>query len=156
LKTITGALGLADAVRFVGWQDNVAAWMAMADVVVLPSFYEGLPLVALEALAAERPLVATAVDGTPEVVQDGTTGLTVPPGEPARLAEAILRLLRYPAFGAQLALNGREIVAKQFTHERQVRETEGLYREAWERRARERAGEHGRMPARSRLGAELR
>ncbi|MDE3136584.1 MAG: glycosyltransferase [Acidobacteriota bacterium] len=156
LETQSRALGLAGAVRFVGWQSNVADWLALADVVALPSFYEGLPLAALEALAAQRPLVATAVDGTPEVVRDGRTGLTVPPGEPARLAEAILRMLRDPAFGARLALAGRELVAQRFTHERQVRETEQLYREIWERRAGQRTAEPGDMPLGNRLGAEWR
>lgn len=156
LEAESHALGLGDAVRFAGRQDNVADWLAMAQVVVLSSFYEGLPLVALEALAAERPVVATAVDGTPEVVRDGRTGLTAPPGDPVRLAEAILRLLRDSALGRQLARAGRELVAQQFTHERQVRETEQLYRETWERRrARSFRAEQLTTPARNRWGAEL-
>src|SRR5258708_8847990 len=64
------ALHLEGSVHFVGYQSNVADWPALADVTVLPSFYEGLPLVAIESLAAVRPVVATAVDGTPEVVVD--------------------------------------------------------------------------------------
>jgi glycosyltransferase involved in cell wall biosynthesis len=156
LETVSRSLGLADRVRFVGWQSNVAGWLALAQVVVLPSFYEGLPLVALEALAAERPLIATAVDGTPEVVRDGRTGITVPPGDPARLAEAILRLLRDPAFGRELARAGRRLVAGRFTHERQVRETESLYRETWMRhRDRRCAAEPDATPERNGWGAEL-
>ncbi len=156
LEAHSRSLGLGEAVRFVGRQNNVADWLALAQVVVLPSFYEGLPLVALEALAAQRPLVATAVDGTPEVVRDGRTGITVPPGDPAWLAEAILRLLRDPALGAQLARAGRELVARQFTHERQVRETEQLYRETWERRQ-PRRSITAQQPAaaRNRWGTEL-
>jgi glycosyltransferase involved in cell wall biosynthesis len=156
LETLSRSLGLGDAVRFVGRQNNVPDWLALAQVVALPSFYEGLPLVALEALAAERPLVATAVDGTPEVVRDGRTGFTVPPGDPARLAQAILRLLRDPALGAQLARAGRELVAREFTHQKQVRETEQLYRETWDRRQPRRRGT-GQQPAvaRNRWGAEL-
>ena len=156
LEAYCRSLGLGDAVRFVGRQSNVEDWLALAQVVVLPSFYEGLPLVALEALAAERPLVATAVDGTPEVVRDGRTGLTVPPGDPARLAQAILRLLRDPTLGSQLARAGRELVAQEFTHERQVSETEQLYRETWERRqAGSLSAEQLAAPARNRWGAEL-
>src|SRR5439155_23179940 len=75
-QQVAGA-GLTDAVRFVGRQSNVVDWLALADVTVLPSFYEGLPLAAIEALAAGRPIVATAVGGTPEVVVDGPTRLTV-------------------------------------------------------------------------------
>ncbi|PYN14724.1 MAG: hypothetical protein DME05_14400, partial [Candidatus Rokuibacteriota bacterium] len=86
LEQQVAASGLGDTVRFVGQQANVADWLALADVTVLPSFFEGLPLAAIESLAAGRPMVASAVDGTPEVVVDGATGLTVPPGDAAGLA----------------------------------------------------------------------
>lgn len=134
LERQTHDLDLDDAVRFVGRQANVADWLAMAQVAVLPSLYEGLPLAALEALAAEKPLVATAVDGTPEVVRDGETGLTVPAGDPRSLAISILRLLRDPALAHRLAKAGRKLVTEQFTVQRQVRETENLYREVWTHR----------------------
>jgi glycosyltransferase involved in cell wall biosynthesis len=134
LKQLTASLGLADAVRFVGRQSNVSDWLAMAQVVVLPSFYEGLPLAAMEALAAAKPLVATAVDGTPEVVLDGKTGLTVPPGDPERLSEALLRLLCRPSLARELAHAGREWICEHFTHARQVRSTEQLYCEILQRR----------------------
>jgi glycosyltransferase involved in cell wall biosynthesis len=119
--------GLADVVRFVGQQSNVVDWLALADVTVLPSFYEGLPLAAIEALAAGRPMVATAVDGTPEVVVDGATGLTVPPGDPTQLARAICRLLGDPSLGEKLALAGRDWVLERFAEDRQVGRTEALY-----------------------------
>lgn len=127
-------LGLATAVRFVGRQANVEDWLALGNVVVLPSLYEGLPLVALEALAAARPLVASAVDGTPEVVLDGETGLTIPPGESAALAAAIVKLLRDPSLAQALGLAGREFVLRNFSDCRQVAETEELYRHAWQTR----------------------
>jgi glycosyltransferase involved in cell wall biosynthesis len=119
--------GLAHVVRFVGQQSNIVDWLALADVTVLPSFYEGLPLAAIEALAAGRPIVATAVDGTPEVVVDGATGLTVPPGDPTELARAVCRLLGDPSLGEKLALAGRDWVLERFAEDRQVRRTEALY-----------------------------
>jgi glycosyltransferase involved in cell wall biosynthesis len=134
LEQRTALLGMADAVRFVGRQSNVSDWLAMAKVVVLPSFYEGLPLAAMEALAAEKPLVATAVDGTPEVVLNGNTGLTVPPGDPERLSAALLRLLCRPSLARELAHSGREWISEKFTHARQVCSTEQLYGELLERR----------------------
>ena len=119
--------GLAGSVRFVGQQPNVPDWLALADVPVLPSFYEGLPLAAIESLAAGKPMVATVVDGTPEVVVDGATGLTVPPGEPVLLARAICRLLGDPLLREKLGRAGREWVVERFSQERQVARTETLY-----------------------------
>jgi glycosyltransferase involved in cell wall biosynthesis len=127
-------LQLGDAVRFVGFRSDVEAWLALADVMVLPSLYEGLPLAAIEALAAQTPVVATAVDGTPEVVVHEKTGLTVSAGDPIALAEAIIRLLRQPEWARRLALAGQRWVEERFDAQRQVRLTENLYAEAWEAR----------------------
>jgi L-malate glycosyltransferase len=134
LQARVHALGMDDAVRFVGQQSNVPDWLALADVVVLPSFFEGLPLAAIEALAATRAMVATSVDGTPEVVIGEETGLLVPPGDPGRLAGAIGRLLRDPGLRKRLAEAGREHVKGRFTDVRQVARTEALYEMALRRR----------------------
>jgi glycosyltransferase involved in cell wall biosynthesis len=128
------ALGCQEVVRFAGYQRNIAEWLSAADVVVLPSLFEGLPLVAIETLAACRPMVATAVDGTPEVVIDGKTGRTVPPGDPQALAGAIAALLRDPGQAAGLAAAGHDWVWERFSEQRQIRETEELYWRAWESR----------------------
>jgi glycosyltransferase involved in cell wall biosynthesis len=118
---------LSHAVRFVGYQPDIAEWLALADVVVLPSFYEGMPLIALEALAAGRPMVATATDGTVEVVIDGKTGLTVKPGDPRELSAAILRLLHDPTLGKQFAAAGRAHVLAHYSMTKQVQATQDLY-----------------------------
>jgi glycosyltransferase involved in cell wall biosynthesis len=135
------ALQLRDAVRFVGFQANVADWFALADLSVLPSFYEGLPLVAIESLAAGRPVVATQVDGTPEVIVNEETGLTVPPGDPIALAHAILRLLKDADLRRRLASAGRNWVLKHFSHEQQIERTQQLYMRAWELSTRKRKRE---------------
>ncbi len=135
IKTVRD-LGLEDIVRFVGFRSNVGDWLAAADIGVLPSFYEGLPLTAVETLAAGIPLVATAVDGTPEVVIDGETGHLVPPGDPAAMAEAIGRLARQPELRRKFALAGRDRVLRQFTIQRQVEQTANLYLSEWRRRTR--------------------
>ena len=127
-------LGLEKIVRFVGFRSNVGDWLAAVDIGVLPSFYEGLPLTAVETLAAGIPLVATAVDGTPEVVIDGETGHLVPPGDPAAMAEAIGRLARQPELRRKFALAGRDRVLKRFTVQRQVEQTSNLYLSEWRRR----------------------
>ncbi len=98
---------------------------------VLPSFYEGLPLVAIEAAAMEKAIVATAVDGTPEVVLNGETGLTVPPGDAPALAAAMSRLLADAALRDRLARTGREHVLRTFAEEQQVARTAEFYMVAW-------------------------
>jgi glycosyltransferase involved in cell wall biosynthesis len=125
-------LQIQDSVRFVGYQSNVEDWLALADISVLPSLFEGLPLVAIESLAAQRCMVATAVDGTPEVVINERTGLTVPAENAQKLADALVRLLRQPELRQRLARAGRQWVLDHFSQEQQVRKTEELYLRAWE------------------------
>ena len=127
LERITRELGIQDAVRFVGYQPDLVEWYALADFTVLPSLFEGLPLAPIESLAAGRAVVATAVDGTPEVVLDGQTGLTVPPGDPARLAEAICRLIADPALRLQLARAGRAHVVERFGLQKLINETHDFH-----------------------------
>lgn len=131
LEMQTSSLGISRAVRFVGYQTNPQDWLALADLTVLPSYYEGLPLVAIESLAAGRAMVATAVDGTPDVIIDGETGLTVPPGDSLRMAEAICTLLRDRSLRKKLALAGRRHVLEEFSSQRFVRDTARLYVDAW-------------------------
>src|SRR5207244_2086181 len=83
------AAPLGAAVRFTGFRSDVAACLAAADLVVLPSLREGLGVAALEAMAAGRPLVASRVGGLPEVVLHEVTGLLVPPGDPGALGTAL-------------------------------------------------------------------
>jgi glycosyltransferase involved in cell wall biosynthesis len=93
LEARAASLGLAGAVHFVGLQTDVRAYLAAMDVYLLSSDFEGLPLGLLEAMAAERPVVATAVGGVPEAVVDDQTGTLVPPRDVERLAEATSALL---------------------------------------------------------------
>jgi glycosyltransferase involved in cell wall biosynthesis len=128
LRAQCAALGL-DRVRFLGYRRDVAELLEAADIVVLPSLYEGLPLVAIEALAAGRPMVATEVDGTPEVVIHEKTGLLVPPANPEALAAAIERLLSDPAMALRLGSEGRKFVQENFALQRQIEQTVALYSE---------------------------
>jgi glycosyltransferase involved in cell wall biosynthesis len=146
LEAQAAALGIAGSVSFVGQQPNVPDWLALADFTVLPSFYEGLPLAAIESLAAGRPVVATGVDGNSEVVLDGKTGLTVPAGDPAALAAAISRMLATPELMRTLGRAGRRFALEHFSRQRQLQQTEALYLGAWNRtRGRLRAAE-ARLP----------
>ena len=97
LEETARAYHLDGQVRFIGHCDDVPRLLAAADLVVLPSSYEGLPNLVLEAMQFRKPVVATAAPGTTEVVVDGQTGLLVPIGNPPLLARAIRDVIREPA-----------------------------------------------------------
>jgi glycosyltransferase involved in cell wall biosynthesis len=114
-RRLAAGLGLGDAISFVGVVANSAPYIRRADVIVLPSRREGLPIVALESLALGRPLVATAVGGTPSVVRDGQTGWLVPPEDPVALAGAMIEAGRDAREAGARADAGRALVRESFT-----------------------------------------
>jgi len=122
-------LRLTDQVRFLGQCGDVQSLYAAADLFVLPSRFEGLPLALLEAMAAGLPVVGTCVCGTEEAVLDGVTGRLVPGGDSEALAEAIVEALSDPAKAARWGDAGRRRVAEHFTASRMARETAALYEE---------------------------
>ena len=113
------ALGLGDHVEFVGAtsQAEVVEILAKADLFVLPSYAEGVPVVAMEALGSGVPVVASFVGGMPELVEDGHTGFLVRPGDPEQLADRIGRLVADPGLRTRLGANGRAKVAAEFDAE---------------------------------------
>ncbi len=104
------ALGLEGGVVLAGFQENVPGLMRRMDVFCLTSDSEGAPNVLLEAMAARLPVVATRVGGVPEIVQDGETGILVPPGDTQALAVALLARLSDPGRRAQFGKRGRRQV----------------------------------------------
>lgn len=98
-------------VEFAGFVNNVGDYLAAADVFILPSLWEGLGTSTLDAMAAGLPCIASAVDGLPEIVRDGETGLLVPPADPVALADAIARVLGDAEFSRRLALAGKAFAA---------------------------------------------
>jgi glycosyltransferase involved in cell wall biosynthesis len=129
LEGLSLSLGIAQAVRFLGYRQDIATFMSMSDVIAMPSLREGLPYVLLEALALARPVVGTQVGGIPEVVRHGETGLLVPPEDSEGLAEAIIQLLRNPEEAAGLGERGRELVSREFNVEAMVRKIAAVYAE---------------------------
>jgi glycosyltransferase involved in cell wall biosynthesis len=114
-------------VIFTGPRDDVPAVTAALDVAVLPSYREAQGLAILEAMALRRPVVATRVGGIPEVVEDGKTGLLVPPHDPDALAEAIVRLLTDHPLADTLARAGHDLVYDRFCVERMVESVQAIY-----------------------------
>jgi len=123
-------LGLQKHVVFVGFQANIAAYYGVAEIVVLPSLFEGMPLVAIEAGAAARPIVASRVDGTGEVVIDGETGLLTHPAQSQALAAAIGALLKDKARARDMGAAARRHVELNFSLDRQISDTAALLRGA--------------------------
>jgi len=114
LERLARSRGLAGRVQFLGPTDRATtlALLRGAAVVACPSRFEGLPLVCVEALAVGRPVIASAVNGIPELIRDGETGFAVPPEDPGALAAAIRRVLRDPEEAARLAARGRATVER--------------------------------------------
>ncbi|HZP24859.1 MAG TPA: glycosyltransferase [Terriglobales bacterium] len=112
LQALCFTLKLEHCVTFTGHQADVGPYYAIADIFVLPSHSEGSPNVLLEALAAELPIVATAVGGVPEVLSNELDALLVPSQAPEALANAITRLLQEPQLRQRLIANGKAVVAK--------------------------------------------
>ena len=131
LEQMVKNLQLENSVCFLGYDPDVSRWFPAADLSILPSLYEGLPMAALESLAAECPIVATAVDGTPEIVVHEKTGLLVPPRDPQQLADAVLQMLHHPERAREMAERGREHVLERFSVQQMVHRTEILYLQAW-------------------------
>ena len=134
LVTRACELGLDQAVIFCGLRNDIPAAMAALDLLVLSSRWEGLPVALVEGMAAARPVVATAVGGVPDVVLHGSTGLLVPPGDPAALAHACIQVLTDPDLRARLGHAGRARAEAHFSLDAMVRQTSQLYEELLSRR----------------------
>lgn len=109
-------LGLGDRVDFLGYrpQEEVAALLEQADMLVLPSFAEGVPVVLMEAMASRIPAVSTVIAGIPELIEDGVTGRLLAPGDVAGLEAALDALLSDPGARVALGARGREKVVAEF------------------------------------------
>jgi glycosyltransferase involved in cell wall biosynthesis len=125
-------LGIGNRVRFVGWHSDVGPWLERLDLYVQPSLYEGFGITTLEAMARARPVIATAVGGTPELVTPGS-GVLVPAGDSEALADAIVALLKDPDRRRALARAAWDR-AHAFSEAEMVRATTALYDELLDRR----------------------
>jgi glycosyltransferase involved in cell wall biosynthesis len=122
-------LGMGDRVLVRGWcsPEECARMYARSALFVLPSHVEGLPMSLLEAMAAGCAVISTRVGGIPDVVQDGENGLLVAPGEPARLADAIARVLAEPGLAPQLGRAARATIARRHSPASAVQKLGSIY-----------------------------
>jgi glycosyltransferase involved in cell wall biosynthesis len=114
------------SIRMLGYRDDVPDLLALSDIVVLTSRHEGLPRVVMEAMAAARPVVATDVRGSRDIVRDGESGLLVPLGRLDRLADALLVLLSDRTLASEMGAAGRELI-QEYSLERVLREMDAIY-----------------------------
>jgi len=129
LVGVVNGNGLRDSVLFTGFQMDVSEIIATFDVAVLPSFFEGMGRVLLEAMAMGKPVVASRVGGIPDLVEDGVNGLLVRPGNVKELADALKIMLNGKKLAEKMGNEGRERVKEQFSADAMVRSIEKVYRE---------------------------
>jgi glycosyltransferase involved in cell wall biosynthesis len=123
------ATGLSDNFILAGFRSDLDRYLPNLDLIVVPSYSEGLPNIVLEAFAAGVPVVATAVGGTPEVVEDGISGYLVPPGDSPALADRIVWMLSDAASRKDMGLRGKERVFSHFTFASQAQQYSSLFAE---------------------------
>ena len=129
LEAQAASLGISGQVVFTGRREDVPAVTAALDVAVLPSYREAQGLSVLEAMALSRPVVASNVGGIPEMIEDGVTGMLVPPGDCDALAAAIVRLLSDHPYSDMLARRGHDLVHDRFCIELMTSSIEAIYDE---------------------------
>ena len=135
LEAEATALGLGDSVCFTGFRRDVLALIRGFEIFVFPSIQEALGTSVLDAMAMRKPVVATRTGGVPESVQDGITGLLVPPGDARALAEALCTMLRQPERGRAFGEAGRRRVEQFFTVERMGAATLKVYHDVLNHRS---------------------
>jgi glycosyltransferase involved in cell wall biosynthesis len=126
--------GLGWAVRLLGERSDANELLALFDVFVLPSLWEGLPLVLIEAAGLAKPMIASDIEGVREVIRNDETGLLVPAGNAESLAGAVLRLLEDRTLGRKLGERARIEIPRAFSRPRMIAETQALYLELFKRK----------------------
>ncbi len=127
LKRFVYEKGIADIVLFLGYRDDIPRILKILDIIIITSFHESFSMSTVEAMAMEVPVIATNVGGIPEVVDNGKTGILVPPGNVDALCKAMKYLIQNPEIGINMGKKGRQRVLERFTIEENVRKTEQIF-----------------------------
>jgi glycosyltransferase involved in cell wall biosynthesis len=127
LQRLAKKLKISDSVHFAGFRTEIGNLLQLMDIFVLSSLWEGLPLALLEALSQGLPVVATAVDGIPEIISSDADGLLVAPADSTALADGILRLLSHPEQVTRFRETGPEKIKSQFSEKNMLQALENLY-----------------------------
>jgi glycosyltransferase involved in cell wall biosynthesis len=127
LENLAQQLNFFDKIVFSGMREDIPRLLNAIDIFVLPSLNEGMGRVLIEAMVLAKPIVATRVGGVPDVVEDGSSGLLVPPADPDALADAICTIMKNPALASKLASHAA-IRSQKFSHTEMIRQLENLYK----------------------------
>ena len=127
LEDKVSSLQLKSVINFLGSRSDVPELLNAIDLFVLPSLYEGLPNVVLEAMACHKAIVASAVDGTPEAIIHNESGLLVPPKNPNALAKSIMKIISSNDLKSRLEIGARKRAEEEFSIKDQVKKFENLY-----------------------------
>lgn len=147
-KDLATALGVAEQISFLGDRRDVAVLLSRAQIFVLSTHYEGLPISILEAMRAGLPVIATSVSGIPEVVEDGQTGLLVPHNNSQALAQALQTLIESPQLRQRLGDAGRRRFLQEFSVERMITATRTVYDKTRKRTLARDSYQHNQYPKR--------
>ena len=129
LETLADRLGVSERLDITGWQEDARSYLSTFDVYCLPSRFEGFPLAMVEAMLAGLPIVASDVGSVAEAIEDGETGLLVPPGDEHALEAALRRVLDDRELATRLGERARALATDRFTTDRMVQAFEDLYDE---------------------------
>jgi glycosyltransferase involved in cell wall biosynthesis len=134
LVNLVHGLGLTGSVIFTGFHMDVSEIIATFDVAVLPSLFEGMGRVLLEAMAMEKPVVASRVGGIPDLVHDGVNGILIAPGSVQELRSSLVKILRNPAMAAEMGKQGRKRISEVFSAETMAGSIDRVYQELLRKR----------------------
>jgi glycosyltransferase involved in cell wall biosynthesis len=127
LERMAAELGISDKVVFTGYRQDVALPLAAMNIFVLPSISEGFPTCLMEAMAMRKPIIATSVGGVPEIIDDGETGVLVPPKEPDRLVSAIAKLIANPEEQKKMVETAYAKAVNRYSLQHMINEYESMY-----------------------------